>query len=422
MAIDTASYVGFLNPEIPTNKDPVAEGAAQIRAIKTAIQQTFPNMTGPVTATTSEMNATFNSPGIPIGTIAMWMGVEAPDGWAICDGGTYNGFITTDMRGRIPFGIMEGSDINVPGQTVYDGNGYEDITQYIDVRPHALSESEIPSHYHLIGTASTPTGSGGDPSSSNYLEVNGWNGHQSSAFLHGVTVPPDSFRSGNTGEGLSHSHEAALVQELDVRGPAIGVNFIVYVGSASGTGNSIPTVTITPQTGSLPDDGTPIVLTALVSGTPEPTLVWRVTVNNDAPVTLTETTATLNYIPTSSGTYTFTCIAVNDEGSNSASSVWVVGTAPIISNTTEPADTAVGTGYALNLYAYASGANTWRWQFSTESSTAGFEDIASASGAGGKAHYYIPSINLSENIGYYRCVFSNDFGSTNSRVSNITEA
>jgi hypothetical protein len=42
---------------------------------------------------------------IPIGAVMMWFGTSAPAGWAINDGGTYNGVATVDMRGYFPRGL-----------------------------------------------------------------------------------------------------------------------------------------------------------------------------------------------------------------------------------------------------------------------------------------------------------------------------
>lgn len=56
MAVDTAQYLGALNLALPGDGDDIAEGDDQIRAFKTAAKQSFPNVTGAVTVTHTELN------------------------------------------------------------------------------------------------------------------------------------------------------------------------------------------------------------------------------------------------------------------------------------------------------------------------------------------------------------------------------
>ncbi len=56
MAVDTAQYVGLIDESVPESDEFVAEGDDQIRATKKAIRQSFPNVTGAVLATHTELN------------------------------------------------------------------------------------------------------------------------------------------------------------------------------------------------------------------------------------------------------------------------------------------------------------------------------------------------------------------------------
>lgn len=56
MTVETANYISQLDPDLPTNADLESEGAAQIRTVKTAVQQSFPNISGPVTATNTDLS------------------------------------------------------------------------------------------------------------------------------------------------------------------------------------------------------------------------------------------------------------------------------------------------------------------------------------------------------------------------------
>ena len=42
---------------------------------------------------------------VPVGTIVMWSGKIAPDGWALCDGRTVNNIKTPDLQGRFIAGV-----------------------------------------------------------------------------------------------------------------------------------------------------------------------------------------------------------------------------------------------------------------------------------------------------------------------------
>ena len=84
--------------------------------------------------------------GVPIGCILMWSGDEnnIPDGWALCDGGTYNNKTTPDLRGRFIVGVNRTE------------NGHSSNSSFSTYAPtatggeekHTLSIQEMPSHKH----------------------------------------------------------------------------------------------------------------------------------------------------------------------------------------------------------------------------------------------------------------------------------
>jgi microcystin-dependent protein len=79
-------------------------------------------------------NATFdgNFNYLPRGTIVAFNGETAPNGWAICDGGTYDNYQTPDLRGRFIFGSGHGYKLGNKG-------GRDNVT---------LTTNEMPSHNH----------------------------------------------------------------------------------------------------------------------------------------------------------------------------------------------------------------------------------------------------------------------------------
>lgn len=69
---------------------------------------------------------------IPLGGIIMWSGANVPDGWALCDGRTVNGYKTPDLRDR--FIVGSGGKYKIG-----DTGGQESVT---------LTADRMPKHTH----------------------------------------------------------------------------------------------------------------------------------------------------------------------------------------------------------------------------------------------------------------------------------
>jgi hypothetical protein len=97
MPLETATYINQLVATNPLGSDPIASGDDHLRLIKSALKATFPNITGPVTATQEVINNPF-----PSGGIIMWSGSIAsiPVGWLLCNGTSG----TPDLRDRFVVG------------------------------------------------------------------------------------------------------------------------------------------------------------------------------------------------------------------------------------------------------------------------------------------------------------------------------
>ena len=57
MPAETAEYITQLDKEKPTGGESISEGDDHLRAIKTAVKQSFPNISSAVTSTPAELNA-----------------------------------------------------------------------------------------------------------------------------------------------------------------------------------------------------------------------------------------------------------------------------------------------------------------------------------------------------------------------------
>ena len=151
MPIESATNISQLNTSYPASTDGVKEGDDHIRLIKQVLQSTFPNITGPVTKTHTELNRVYNE--VPIGAIMMWSGSNAsiPSGYALCNGQTVSrtdggGTITTpDLRDRFIVGS---------GTSYTTGNTGGANTV-------ALTSGQMPSHTHGLNLNIWTGGAGG---------------------------------------------------------------------------------------------------------------------------------------------------------------------------------------------------------------------------------------------------------------------
>lgn len=63
MPLESVTYINDLVATNPTSTDPKSEGDNHLRLIKSAIKATFPNLTGPVTATQNQLNVAVSLSG-----------------------------------------------------------------------------------------------------------------------------------------------------------------------------------------------------------------------------------------------------------------------------------------------------------------------------------------------------------------------
>ena len=90
MALENGTYVNSLVPANPASTDGLAQADDHIRLIKSTIKNTFPNLTGPVTATQADLN---NTTSIPSSLTDL----------GISDGSASGQVLTTDGSGNFSF-------------------------------------------------------------------------------------------------------------------------------------------------------------------------------------------------------------------------------------------------------------------------------------------------------------------------------
>ncbi|MFT3738784.1 MAG: tail fiber protein [Breznakibacter sp.] len=94
---------------------------------------------------------------IPIGGIIMWSGTVVPDGWALCNGATVNGYQTPDLRGRFVVGYVDNissstSDEKYNTSYVNDAVSldYDAIGKPGGKSFETLQIDNLPSHNHTV--------------------------------------------------------------------------------------------------------------------------------------------------------------------------------------------------------------------------------------------------------------------------------
>lgn len=136
MALETAVYLNQLNSSNPLSTDVVSQADDHLRLIKQVLLNTFPNVTGPVTAT----QGLLSSP-VPSGFIGMWSGSIAsiPSGWFLCDG--TNG--TPNLRDRFVVGAGSTYAVGATGGSATT----------------TLTTANLPAHTHTITATTDSQGS-----------------------------------------------------------------------------------------------------------------------------------------------------------------------------------------------------------------------------------------------------------------------
>lgn len=209
MALESATYISQLVSSNPDGADPKGQGDDHIRMIKLTLINTFPNITGQVTANHADINqlaggnSTFKS-----GMIILWSGSigTIPPGFILCNGtgGAPN------LMDRFVVGAGANYAVNSTGGVTTHSHG-------VTVFGTALSVAQIPPHDHLVGVGPfTPDG----------LDMEGGIGEPRNV----VDYPGDyaNWHTSAVGSGAAHDHPAAATV-TDHRPPYYALAYIMKV-------------------------------------------------------------------------------------------------------------------------------------------------------------------------------------------------
>ena len=203
MALETATYINQLVQTNPLGSDPLADADGHLRLIKSTLKATFPNITGPVTATQGTLNSPF-----PVGGSIMWSGAvgSIPSGWLLCDGN--NG--TPNLRDRFVIGAGSSFAVGATGGSA------------------TISAANLPAHTHSFsGTTGT-------------MNQNWSHSHSVSdpGHSHGWNYQP---MFGTSPGGGSFAVGSGATQTVSVQGTNVSINAtdINHTHSFSGTTSSV---------------------------------------------------------------------------------------------------------------------------------------------------------------------------------------
>jgi hypothetical protein len=224
MSIETATYISQLNIANPPATDPVGQACDHLRLIKSVLKSTFPNITGAVTK--SQTDLTYGI--IPTGGIIFWSALQGaiPAGYGSCTGAAY---AKVDGSGNITTPDLQDKFLAIAGtlRPVDTTGGAASVTPALTVDGHVLTVGELPSHTHGV-TDPTHGHTLVDPghSHSNAFALAGAIGaavetvqpYPGGGQYTGQTVTTGAYNAAastgisiqNTGSGTAHSHTGTV--------------------------------------------------------------------------------------------------------------------------------------------------------------------------------------------------------------------
>jgi len=240
MPLESAQYLNELEASNPAPSDQVRQGDDHIRLIKEVLQNTFPNITGPVEADQDSLNGLFS---MPLGIITLWYGAPeaVPSGWAVCNGASVaksdgSGNITVpDLRNKIVMGA---------GTTVAQGASAGALTDTATSSTGGAHTHTVPgvgAHTHTVTLSGTSGATAATVSITEEHAGSSWDtgggsgepmvgatatspSHTHSVSLTGTTDSGSS-GSGDSGSSGDHSHTVTV----DTLPPVYGLHYIMKV-------------------------------------------------------------------------------------------------------------------------------------------------------------------------------------------------
>ena len=207
MALETGTYIDSLVATNPVATDGLAQADDHMRLIKAAIKATFPNITGAVTVTHTDLN-TVTTPAFPSGTRMLFQQTAAPTGWT-------KDTANDDKALRVVSGTVGTGGTNALSSLDATAVGTVSSSISGSTASHILTTSQMPSHTHS-GNVNLRTNWEAGNSSLSPIGTG-------SARYDGSASSP-SFTTNSTGGGSGHTH---------------GVGTLAVTSAFTGTANQL---------------------------------------------------------------------------------------------------------------------------------------------------------------------------------------
>lgn len=238
MGLEAVTGIWDLVAANPVSTDKRRQGDDHIRNIKTALLNTFPNITAPVTATHTQLNtagAQF-ARALFVNEVRMYYGDPGnlPTGWHVCDG--TNG--TPDMRNLVPVGAGStyalGATMGATTPTTSSGGGH---TPTGTIGATALTEEQMPAHSHftVVNSTNPADGHGAVSATQAMWRIEGSGDDEYNLRGSGSDDPTVSPTS-EAGEGATHTHTftgdavSAHTHTVSALQPGRALHFVMYTG------------------------------------------------------------------------------------------------------------------------------------------------------------------------------------------------
>ena len=155
--------------------------------------------------------------GFPSGGIIIWSGASTaiPTGWYLCDGNNS----TPDLRNRFVVGATDTYNVG-------DTGGSNSADHLHTTGDHTLTESEMPSHDHLV----VKTGTSGDTTYNSGQALTGYNpgyGLDEKWIEAFSSSTADAGNSSETGGDAAHNHGDTGTATVDNRPPYYALCYIM---------------------------------------------------------------------------------------------------------------------------------------------------------------------------------------------------
>jgi hypothetical protein len=152
---------------------------------------------------------------MPLGAIMIHSGTDAnvPSGWHICDGGTYGGKASPDLRDRFVIGAGGDYAVNATGGTA-TWNGTITPTGSVTIGDHTLTTAELPAHTHQFEEYYSP--------------VNNFRGSGVGVAYSTITSSARTIDNQTSGGGAhGHAGSTASITAIDPRPPYYSLYYIM---------------------------------------------------------------------------------------------------------------------------------------------------------------------------------------------------